>query len=146
MTATIPQPNSSPSAADEADVLVENLAALWSVEPALAAMLDAVPDDLKISLIPARSGSPTAAVDNGAGQTIHLHSRYDPQDEAAKLVARHPADENCHVLFVLGFGLGYHVKAFSERSSEATLWVFEPNVAVVLAALSVCDFSKAILD
>ncbi len=131
-------------AADPAlDLLVENLAAIWATDPALAAQLDALDDAELLPLLPTQSGHFTASV-AAAGRSILLHSKYNPPEEAARLIARLPAER--HVVFVLGIGLGYHVAAIREKYPEASVWVFEPDLRVLRSAIVHCDFSQAILD
>ncbi len=125
-------------------LLPENLAALWAVDHALAARLDALADDDAIALEPAKSGAMTAAVTPEGGRSIYLHSRYDPIDEAARQTARVPADRL--EIFLLGLGLGYHVAALRTRATEATIWAFEPDLHVIRAAFEVTDLSQALLD
>lgn len=129
-----------------ADVfLVENLAALWASDPALAERLDAIDDADLLPLEPAKSGSFTLAIrTDGAPRPIYLHSRYNPIDEAQKLASR--VEGECHQVFILGMGLGHHVRAIHDKHKEATVWVFEPDERVVRAALQVTDLSTAILE
>lgn len=125
------------------DVLVENLAALWASDPALARLVDNVPDSEVLPLTPTKSGHRTASVASGT-RSIALASRYDPNEEAAALTARAEAER--YELFILGMGLGYHVQKLQQRFDSATLWVFEPDMRVVRAAFECVDLSDAILE
>lgn len=58
--------------------------------------------------------APTALVRRPDGRQFYLHSRVDPREEAAFLVADVPADPHALVI-VAGFGLGYHVEALLAR-------------------------------
>ncbi|MBC7783580.1 MAG: motility associated factor glycosyltransferase family protein [Burkholderiales bacterium] len=126
------------------NLYVENLSALWATDPALAEQLDAIDDADHLSAEPAKSGLATLAVTAPDGRRIYLHSRYDPAEEADRLVNKVGRDS--HELFVLGMGLGHHVARLREQRREATLWVFEPDLRVIIAALGVIDVSSAILD
>ena len=124
--------------------LVENLAALWAADPKLAAQLDAIDDDAILPTEPSRAGPLTAAVAVEGRPAIYLHSRYDPIGEATKQAARIAAD--CLEVFVLGMGLGHHVASVQKRCPQAHVWVFEPDLRVLRAALECTDLSTAIVD
>lgn len=127
-----------------ADPLVENLSALWATDPQLARQMDAIADADCLVLSGTRSGHFTASVTTASDRSVALCSRYDPIDEAAKLVSRVP-DER-YELFVMGMGLGYHVGKLVERFADATVWVFEPDLRVIRAALACVDLSEAMLE
>jgi hypothetical protein len=125
---------------DEAPYLA-NLAALWSVDPALAAAIEAVDDAACYSIEPARSGDPTVAVGTAAGKKLYLHSRYQPLDEARRLVDA--ADFSRSFFYYLhGFGLGYVAQlAFDRAQRDAVLVVFEPDLAMLKTAFFARDCS-----
>jgi hypothetical protein len=92
----------------------------------------------------AKSGVPTLAVRMAEGRVVSLHSRYNPVAEGQKLVEQAKLD-GCVVFYVLGLGLGYHLEALAERAStESLVFVFEPDLGVVRAALEQRDLSKLI--
>jgi hypothetical protein len=150
-TAT-PDDQPSPDGADRAYVLpsdaplVQNLAALWAVDPILAAELEALHPLPPYEVQPSKAGPPTVAVMPAAGgQTaICLHSRYQPLAEASRLIEDVDAGA-CFAFYVHGFGLGYHVEALFDRAApEAMLFVFEPDLRLIWTALHHRDFSKLI--
>ncbi len=63
---------------------------------------------------------------------VYLHSRYNPEEEAARLLESAGLDADRPVL-VFGLGLGYHVQALRERGFRVT--VCEPDAAVARAAM-----------
>ena len=142
----------TPPPADDAYVLppdaplVKNLAALWAVDPALAAEIEALHPLPPYDVQPTRAGPPTLAVLPAAGgqNPILLHSRYQPLAEATRLIE--DVDAGAHFAFyVHGFGLGYHVEALFERAApEAMLFVFEPDLRLLWTAFNHRDFSKLI--
>ena len=78
-----------------------------------------------------RSNAPTASVSVADGRAWWLHSRVDPEDEAAYLVADVPIHERT-LYVVLGFGLGYHVKALLQRvPASSRVIVIESDAAVL---------------
>lgn len=80
-----------------------------------------------VEFIEGRAGNATL---RAAG--VYLHSRYNPHEEAARLLDSAALDLNRPVL-VIGLGLGYHVLALAERGVDIA--VVEPNSAVARHAL-----------
>jgi len=117
-----------------------NLAALWTIDPALAAAVEAVePYPVQAS----KSGVPTVAVPVGE-RTVFLHSRYDPLAEARKLIESAQLHRDL-TFYVFGCGLGYHIESlFQKAASEALICVFEPDQRMLRTALEHCDLSQAI--
>jgi hypothetical protein len=117
-----------------------NLAALWSVDPALAAEVDAVADDARLAAEPAKDGSPTVAISAPSGGRVYLHSRYRPSEEACRLIADVSVEEHV-VFYVHGLGLGYHLDLlFREAGDAARFFVFERDLALIRLALECRDF------
>lgn len=81
----------------------------------------------EIERVEGRGGNPTLKI----GQVL-LHSRYNPREEAARLIDSAQLDLQRPVL-VVGLGLGYHVLELLER--KATVAVVEPDHAVAKIAL-----------
>jgi spore maturation protein CgeB len=75
-----------------------------------------------------RKGQPTLRVEG-----VYLHSRYDPEREAAQLIDSAQLDPKRPVL-VVGLGLGYHVAALVQRGF--TVAVLEPCRGIARAALA----------
>ncbi|MBI1320408.1 MAG: glycosyltransferase [Candidatus Hydrogenedens sp.] len=97
-----------------------------------------VPERPGLEVLPARVGGHTLKLDQ-----VFLHSRYDPAEEARRLVDS-AAPEAGRPVFVLGLGLGYHVAELLSRGFE--VFVVEPEPAVVQAALDAGpDLSGALL-
>lgn len=123
---------------------LKNLAALWSADPRLAAAIEATENLPSYPVEPSRSGLPTALVPSEAGRQIYLHSRYDPADEARKLIA--PLEAHTHVgFYVHGMGLGYALElAFDEAGGEALFFIFEPDLLLLRTAFESRDLSRLI--
>jgi hypothetical protein len=94
---------------------------------------------LSIALSPSRAkGAPTAVVRRIDGREFYLHSRFDPLEEA-RLIASDVVAQERTLYVVLGFGLGYHVKAILDRvPSSSHVLVVEPASAC-LSARSIGD-------
>jgi len=121
---------------------LRNLAALWAVDPALARRIEAMDESYAVE--PAKSGEPTVAVTGLAGRKIYLHSRYQPADEARRLIE--PIDAGgCMAFHVHGFGLGYHVEQlFDKLSHEGIIAVLEPDLRLLRTAFEQRDLSGLI--
>src|SRR5258706_14500826 len=125
---------------------LNNLAALWSKNPALARAVEALTDDacVEFKVEPSRSGPPTVTARTADGRSITLHSRYDPVLEAKKLIDPVKTD-SCVAFYLLGLGLGYALEALFERTSEESLlFVFEPDLRLIRIALEQRDLSRII--
>lgn len=139
-----------------------NLAALWAVDPIVAAHAERCVDraerhaamgattEPRCVVERARSGEPTLSwqapsLNSGErSRIVQLHSRYEPRSEAERTAAA-PNLAGAMLLFVHGFGLGYHFEAAAARAAaDATVFVFEPRGEVLAAALAARDFSEQI--
>jgi hypothetical protein len=125
---------------------LRNLAALWKVEPKLARLIDALPDAHPgYEIERSKSGDPTVKVQTAGGGWAHLHSRYQPADEAARLVDALKIDETV-ACFVQGLGLGYHAQTLFERAGdEVVICIFENDLRMIRLAMEHRDLS-AILE
>src|SRR5688572_26087913 len=92
-----------------------NLAALWAVDPKLAAAIEETDDAAAYRTAPSKAGEPTLSVATASGREIQLHSRYRPIEEAGQLVESLKLD-GCSVFCVHGLGLGYHVEQLFAKS------------------------------
>ena len=147
MTASTPDANPDPyrHVLPDGAPLLKNLAALWAADAELAAALEALHPVAPYPVEPSKAGPPTIAVPaDGGGKAIYLHSRYQPVEEANRLVEA-VTPEKSLAFYVHGFGLGYHVEALFERAGdEAMLVVFEPDLRLLWTALGQRDFSRMI--
>jgi len=90
--------------------------------------LAAIEAGAEVERIEGRGGDPTVRV-NG----VYLHSRYQPREEAARLVESADLDLERPVL-VVGAGLGYHI-AELERRGVSDVAVIEPAPGVAKLAV-----------
>ncbi|HMB95956.1 MAG TPA: 6-hydroxymethylpterin diphosphokinase MptE-like protein, partial [Tepidisphaeraceae bacterium] len=123
---------------------LKNLAALWAIEPKLARLIDSNSKEGSIiyQVETARSGAPTISAQMPDGRKLYLHSRYEPIEEAAKLIEPIKADQIV-ACFVQGFGLGYHVEEIFNRTGDDTLiCIFEPDAKLLQLAFEQRDYSK----
>jgi hypothetical protein len=142
MTASAPDPNRFVLPPDAP--LLANLSALWAVDARLAAELEALGDEPAYAVETARNGQATLALPTPAGKPTLLHSRHQPAAESARLVESVPVQDKS-LIYILGFGLGYHVQALFERAGEeAVFCIFEPDLRLIWTALACNDFSRMI--
>jgi hypothetical protein len=119
---------------------VQNLSALWSLDPKLARAIESPPTGW-IVVQPSRAGPPTLSVQTD-GRTITLHSKYNPRAEAQKLIESIKTDGPV-AFYLLGLGLGYHLQSLFEKASrEALFFIFEPDLGILAAAMEHNDLSE----
>ena len=124
--------------------LVKNLAALWTVDPALAEAIEALHPQPSYSIQNSKSGMPTVSLTAPGGRTVALHSRYQPMEEARRLIEKIELADRV-AFYVFGFGLGYHVEVlFNEAGKETLFFVFEPDLLLLRTAFEHRDFSDLI--
>jgi len=125
---------------------LENMRALWRVDPVLALQLDRIDDSHRVPLEETRSGDWTTKFSTPNGPPAYLHSRYDPWNEAEKLAAVVPLeDKYCFVVF--GMGLGYHVRSLADRlRGDARIICCESSLPLLATALTCVDLSDAVGD
>src|SRR5450432_573509 len=86
---------------------LKNMAALWATEPKLARAIEGLGDSTtQYQVEHSKSGEPTLKVQTPDGRSVYLHSRYQPVEEAAKLIEPVHTGEVV-AFYVQGFGLGY---------------------------------------
>lgn len=92
-------------------------------------------EDFKVIVEPSRVGIPTLKLDI-EGRTQYVHSKYDPETEAERLMSQLGDMGNSkHILFV-GSGLGYHIQKFTQQYPTIKFSIYEPNEEVLVSYLS----------
>lgn len=126
----------------DAAPLARNLAALWTLDAGLAEQVESLHPADPYPVTASKAGPPTVAVPQASGRSLFLHSRYEPEQEARRLIETlDPGDR--HVFYVFGFGLGYHLDALLERvGGEAVVCVFEPDLLLIRTALECRDLTR----
>lgn len=80
--------------------------------------------DITVEL--SKSGDPTL-VALYEGSPIYIHSKYNPVEEAKRIISQYSNLRDEHVVF-FGVGLGYHIDYFMDQFPTAAFSVFEPSV------------------
>lgn len=141
MTATC---NPSPATGSPQSLLPANLAALWATDPALARRIEPLIEKGGYQVESTRTGLPTLALHTADGRRLYLHSRHHPAEEARRLIDGAKLDGRV-VFCIHGLGLGYHVEElFARASDEAMLIVLEPDLRLILTAMSHRDLVEVI--
>lgn len=94
-----------------------------------------------VQVEPSRNGVSTLKI-NAEGKTHYIHSKYDPQIEAERLIAG-IGDLNTydHVLLI-GIGLGYHLEELLKKYPNMKVSVYEPNIEVLYQFLTYQNISE----
>lgn len=132
------------SIAEKNTVFLANMRGLWRRDPRLAQQLDELPIYASLDVVPSRAGPPTACVHRPDGRPLYLHSRYDPQREAADF-CRSLDFEDAACIVLCGLGLGYLAFELLRRyGTETRLLIAEPELLTIKTALETVDLSGAI--
>ncbi len=123
-------------------MLSANLSALEKSHPDILRSIESAEHPSWLEIVASRDGSPTAIARQGT-ETISIHSRYAPSEEAARLVSGVPRGST---VVLEGVGLGYHLEALLGDRDPFAVLVLEPSVALLHAALSNRDLSSALAD
>jgi hypothetical protein len=119
-----------------------NMTSLWRHDPRLAQQIDEFPLDAGLDVQPSKAGPPTACVTMRDGRKLYLHSRYDPQREAAEFCKTLDISE-AHCVVLCGLGLGYHLSALVEMlGDEVVIFVAEPDLVTIKTALEHTDLAR----
>jgi len=95
----------------------------------------------EIKTTQAKNGLPTLYVEVD-GREVFLHSKYNPLQEAERLVDRFEnVEEYEHVLFY-GIGLGYHIEYLLKKYPHLTYSVYEPNEEIFLRFLEYRELNQ----
>jgi hypothetical protein len=118
-----------------------NLLTLTALDAELAAAVSRAQMSSRARILPAASGAATAEIRSTNG-VILLHSRHDPVEEA-QAFARTADTGKITTYIVLGFGLGYHIKALlAAARKESLIIVIEKDVALFRAAMESVDLRE----
>ncbi|OAT80377.1 motility associated factor glycosyltransferase family protein [Desulfotomaculum copahuensis] len=126
-------------------LLETNLNALKKTDSYLASIIEQARADQSCRLLKAANGLPTAVAFDG-GKPAFLHSRYDPVREAMSW-AEVQKIASVQALALLGFGLGYHVRALINRlQPDQQLRVYQFGLGSFKRALESMNLVDLLLD
>jgi hypothetical protein len=128
--------------ARDARLLEDNLAALASRQPDLAASVLAASPDPRLVPLPARNGMIVPGVRSATG-TVPLHSLYDPRQESTRLAA---SVRGAGFLVVIGMGAGFHIAALLENPEVQVVVVIEKDTAVLRSLFAQIPLARLLAD
>ena len=113
-------------------------------EVCLVEKLEKIKFPQNVEILETKVGVPTLRVRKNTGQTILLHSAYDPFKEAKNFIEGYNLEDTLF-LIILGFGLGYHVKEILKTCPWLRLIaVIEPQVSLFKLAINLLDLSSVL--
>jgi hypothetical protein len=95
--------------------------------------------DILVTVNKSKTGLPVAQVTRN-NRRVFLNSSYDPELDAIRWV-QHNLDANAGYLILCGAGFFYHVKALLESGVIKKLVIYEPNRAILEAAMHEIDLA-----
>lgn len=114
-----------------------NLNEMRKYDPGLALKINSVKESNELKTGKSKTGQPTLMV-----HEKNLHSTYDPVKEGERW-ADDIAIEGQVPLCILGFGMGYHVKALLKQKKNK-IYVIEPSLEILKCAFQYLDFREVI--
>ncbi|GAA5415661.1 hypothetical protein Pryu01_00692 [Paraliobacillus ryukyuensis] len=97
----------------------------------------------KIIVENSKKGIPTMKIKVGS-QYNYIHSKYDPNSEATRITEDFKLDEEKDHILVFGFGLGYHLKALTNKYPNVSFTVYEPDMNILAAMLDTVSLEEQI--
>ncbi|CAM4477244.1 hypothetical protein FHS16_004720 [Paenibacillus endophyticus] len=91
----------------------------------------------------ARNGMPTLSISVANGKPLQVYSQFNPVNEAKSWINKMAGTARVKSkVLMYGFGYGYHAKEYAAVYSEHSLFLYEPDIQVLLAAMSVMDIES----
>ncbi len=91
-------------------------------------------------IVHSRNEQANLVITDESGTESYLYSRYNPEREAEKwLETVHDDISDADNILLYGLGFGYHLEAILHRYPEKKLFVYEPNLDILYAAIECCD-------
>lgn len=96
----------------------------------------------KYQLVETRSGSANLCVHREDGE-YYLHSKYDPVREANMWVEQLGEEiQAVQQVVFYGLGLGYHLESFLDKYPDKSIYLYEPDAEIILAAMEARNLGK----
>lgn len=96
----------------------------------------------KYQIVNSKSGQPNLCI-NEDHTEYNLHSTYDPVREAQTWAKQLLKDvQDAQQIIFYGIGLGYHLEAFIEHYPDKTIYLYEPELEILLAAMEVRSLER----
>ncbi|MFB1049907.1 motility associated factor glycosyltransferase family protein [Paraliobacillus sp. JSM ZJ581] len=75
-------------------------------------------------------------------QYNYIHSKYDPNSEAIRIVNDFNLEEDKEHIIVFGFGLGYHIEALTSKYPNVAFTIYEPDINILATVLDAISLEK----
>lgn len=102
-------------------------------------------EDFKVNVESSKAGALTLKLNIG-GRKQYIHSKYDPEKEAERLIAQLEGVERSRQILFVGSGLGYHIQKFTEQYPDMKFSIYEPSEEVLVSYLSNHNLPQGKLD
>jgi len=119
-----------------------NMLALSSTQPGLSAKIGSLAPSKLLQISRSRNNLPVPLI-RKEKRSFHLHSTVNPLKEGERFYASSP--QGGYLIF-LGFGGGYHILPYLERSDVSGILVIEYDANIFKSLLSALDMRKFFLD
>ncbi len=130
--------------AQKTQVQNNNLQAIKKYHPELVGSLKKEFQDCPSELVvePTKSGPPTFSLLTKDQRWICYHSRYNPVEEAKKIVNSWSLKKQHSEIVLLGLGFGYiPIAVIDKLAPHQKLWIVEPSLQVFQTAVKNVDFT-----
>ncbi|THF80799.1 motility associated factor glycosyltransferase family protein [Cohnella fermenti] len=103
-------------------------------------------DQTQYAFDKARNGEPIVSYRAvGASTEYSLYSKYNPSHEAQRWTESIEMDvQGAKDVLFCGLGFGYHLKAFLEANPDKRVYVYEPQVDMLLCAIEAVDLRSVL--
>ncbi|GKU76812.1 motility associated factor glycosyltransferase family protein [Paenibacillus sp. L3-i20] len=95
-------------------------------------------------IVYSKNGDANLYIDLNEQEQIYLYSRYNPAQEVERWCSKQSvgAEGRTTSLFFYGFGFGYHIERYAALYPEQRIYIYEPDVQILLAAMEVVDLKR----
>ncbi|GAA0285612.1 hypothetical protein GGQ92_001071 [Gracilibacillus halotolerans] len=95
----------------------------------------------QVIIEPSKAGAPTLKV-TVENTVKYMHSKYDPEVEAERFINKFELKQDTKHIFLVGFGLGYHIKYLKEKYPYLSFTIYEPEFEVLVKMLETVKVNK----
>lgn len=115
----------------------ENLAFMKQFSPDLFNRVTTITEK-NYTAVPSKKGPLTLTYFHN-GQNYYIHSKFNPEDEAEKLIRKANLQET--YIAVLGLGAGYHLqKIFENKNPNSRVLLIEPVPEIIRLSMKTIDW------
>jgi hypothetical protein len=119
-------------------ILIENIDVLRQRDRTLLDKMKRIEEaenDRLIKKVETKSGHVTIQVEKN-GKPLYIHSKYDPLQEAERIVDQYKDVDSYQHVFFYGVGMGYHIDLFLKKYPHLPFTLYEPDPTVLYYLLT----------